>query len=153
MLAPSLRRQLAGWLAVVTLLSTAIIFVAVYKGTGDRLRNEVDQEISADAGELAHRLDISGARTPAQLLAVGARYVRTRPFAVNSTLLLVRVPGAGTATNQPELFANGPPDEGRARRNRTRRTVSPPGCSPLRTATRRFRSRTSGTCASTSRRC
>ncbi len=110
--APSLRVQLAGALTIVTLLSTAIIFVVVYRGTGDRLRSEIDQEVSADARELARHLTFSGARTPQQLLAVGDRYVKTRPFKASSTLLLVLVPGAGTATNQPEVFTRRPPDEG-----------------------------------------
>jgi len=117
--APSLRVQLAGALTVVTLLSTAIIFVVVYRGTGDRLRSEIDQEVSADARELARHLTYSGARTPKGLLAVGNRYVNTRPFKAGSTLLLVLVPGAGTATNQPEVFARRPPDEGESAAEQT----------------------------------
>jgi signal transduction histidine kinase len=109
---PSVRRQLAGWLTVVTLLSTAIIFVAVYRGTGERLSSEIDQEVSADTAQLAHHIQSSSARTPAQLLAVGRLYVSTRPFSASSTLMLVTVPGAGTTSNQPEIFAHAPADEG-----------------------------------------
>ena len=54
-LAPrGLRWRLAGWVALVTLLCTGIAFVAVYRGTGTQLRNQVDRELRVYAGELSH---------------------------------------------------------------------------------------------------
>ncbi len=112
-LAPSgLRWRLAGWVTLVTLLCTGIVFVTVYSGTGTQLRHQIDQEVSGDALELAHNLTVSGARNPKQLSTAAARYVKGQPFGASSTLLFVTVPGAGTVTNRPELFSPHNPDDG-----------------------------------------
>jgi two-component system OmpR family sensor kinase len=112
-LAPAgLRWRLAGWFTLVTLLCTAIAFVAVYRGTGTQLRHQIDQEIGGDAAELAHNLTSAKARTADQLSAAATRYVRDQPFSASSTLLFVLVPGVGTSTNRPELFGHRAPDTG-----------------------------------------
>ena len=38
--------------------------------------------------------------------------MRDQPFSASSTLLFAIVPGAGTSTNRPELFAHAEPDDG-----------------------------------------
>ena len=140
----------------MTLLSTAIIFVAVYRGTGDRLRSEIDQEIAADARELAHHLESSGgAHTRRSCLPAATRYVKHAAVRASSTLLLVRVPGAGATTNQPELFSHAAARRRRdARPSRTRRTGSPgkaaDGADGYLDGAR---SRTSATCGCTSSPC
>jgi signal transduction histidine kinase len=112
-LAPAgLRWRLAGWFTLVTLLCTAIAFVAVYRGTGTQLRHQIDQEIGGDAAELAHNLPLAKARTAGQLSAAATRYVRDQPFSASSTLLFVLVPGVGTSTNSPELFGHPTPESG-----------------------------------------
>jgi two-component system, OmpR family, sensor kinase len=108
----SLRWRLAGWVALVVVLSTGVAFVAVYRGTGTQLHRQIDSEIAGDAGALAHALASSGARTPRQTLSAARDYVGGRPFGASSTLLFATVPGAGTATNTPELFGNPAPDDG-----------------------------------------
>jgi two-component system OmpR family sensor kinase len=108
----SLRWRLAGWVALVVVLSTGVAFVAVYRGTGTQLRRQIDSEIAGDADELAHALTSSGARTPRGALAAARGYIRGQPFDASSTLLFALVPGAGTATNTPELFGSPPPDDG-----------------------------------------
>ena len=60
-----LRWRLAGWVALVVLICTAITFVAVYRGTGAQLRAQIDKEIAGDAAEFAHNLVISPGRAPA----------------------------------------------------------------------------------------
>jgi signal transduction histidine kinase len=52
------------------------------------------------------------APTPARVVRAATAYVREQPFRVTSTLLFVSVPGAGTATNRPELFARAAADDG-----------------------------------------
>jgi signal transduction histidine kinase len=107
-----LRWRLAGWIALVTLVCTAIAFAAVYGGTGSELRGEIDGEVRGDASELAHNIVASHARTPAQLSAAATRYIREQPFSPTSTLLFVSVAGSGTSTNRPELFGAPRPDNG-----------------------------------------
>ena len=107
-----LRWRLMAWVAVVMLICTGITFVAVYRGTGTQLRHQIDQEIAGDAGELSHTLTSSDDRSPRGVAKVATRYVRAQPFSASSTLLFVIVPGAGTSTNRPELFAQAAPDDG-----------------------------------------
>ena len=44
-----LRWRLTAWVAVVMLLFAAVIFVAVYRGTGTELRHQIDHELAGDA--------------------------------------------------------------------------------------------------------
>jgi two-component system, OmpR family, sensor kinase len=104
-----LRWRLAGWFTLVTLACTAIVFVAVYRGTGTQLRHQIDSETSGDARELAHNLVLAKARTPQQLASAASRYIAAQPFSASSTLLFAVVPGVGTSTNRPELFSSMPP--------------------------------------------
>ena len=107
-----LRWRLAGWFTLVALACTAIVFVAVYRGTGTQLRHQIDSETSGDAGELAHNLTAARARTPQELAEAASRYIRAQPFSASSTLLFADVPGAGTSTNRPELFTPRAADSG-----------------------------------------
>lgn len=107
-----LRWRLAAWVAVVMLVCTGITFVAVYRGTGSQLRQQIDQEIGGDSSELSHTLAASGYRSAQRLARAATRYVQAQPFSASSTLLFVTVPGVGTSTNNPELFSNGSPDNG-----------------------------------------
>jgi two-component system, OmpR family, sensor kinase len=107
-----LRWRLAGWFALVTLLCTALVFVAVYRGTGTQLRRQIDSEIAGDAAELSHNLMAGNARTARQLSAAATRYIGDQPFSASSTLLFVLIPGVPPSTNRPELFGDPPPDDG-----------------------------------------
>jgi two-component system, OmpR family, sensor kinase len=112
-LAPSgLRSRLAAWVALVTLLCTGIVFVAVYGGTGTQLRHQIDHELGGDAGELASGLAQTKARTGAELSRAATRYMRDQPFSASSILLFAVVPGVGTSSNRPELFSGSAPDSG-----------------------------------------
>jgi signal transduction histidine kinase len=107
-----LRWRLAGLVALVILACTAIAFVAVYSGTGTQVRRQIDHEIAGDEADFAGALRQASARSPQQVLRVADRYVHSQPFSASSTLLFAIVPGAGTASNRPELLQVGPPDEG-----------------------------------------
>src|SRR2546430_5210071 len=112
-LAPTgLRSRLAAWVALVTLVGTAILFLVVYGGTAAELRGQIDRELSGDAGELTHNLALADASTTAPLSQAATRYIRNQPFKASSTLLFAIVPGAVTSTNRPELFASNMADPG-----------------------------------------
>ena len=134
-----LRWRLVAWVAVVMLICTGITFVAVYRGTGTQLRHQIDQELAGDASELSHTLASSDDRRPAQVAQRATRYVRAQPFSASSTLLFAIVPGVGTSTNRPELFAHATPDNGetpatQAQENRLSQQLvtAPDGYSTLR---------------------
>jgi two-component system OmpR family sensor kinase len=107
-----LRWRLAGWVALVVLISSAVTFFAVYRGTGTQLRREIDSEIASDTGELAQALRSARVHSPRKLAAAASSYINAQPFSASSTLLFALVPGSGPRTNQPELFGNPPPDSG-----------------------------------------
>ncbi|HTR89302.1 MAG TPA: HAMP domain-containing sensor histidine kinase [Solirubrobacteraceae bacterium] len=119
----SLRWRLAVWVTVVMGVCVAMMFVAVYRGTGSELHRQIDRELGGDATEFGHQLRASGARTPAGVWRAAKGYVANQPFRASSTLLFALVAGAGTATNRPELFGSALPDNGetageQARENR-----------------------------------
>jgi signal transduction histidine kinase len=133
-----LRWRLAGWVTLVTLACTGVAFVAVYRGTGDQLRHQIDSEIAGDAAELADNLAMAQARTPRQLAQAATRYIDAQPFSASSTLLFALIPGQPASTNRPELFGNPPPDDGetyaeQAQENRlsARLPVAPDGYTTL----------------------
>jgi signal transduction histidine kinase len=107
-----LRWRLAGWVAVVVLVCLGIAFVAVYRGTGTQVRHEIDTEIAGDASGFAHSLALANPRSSRQAAQDATRYVRGQPFSSSSTLFFALIPGAPTSTNVPELFEDGPPDQG-----------------------------------------
>jgi signal transduction histidine kinase len=107
-----LRWRLAAWVAAVVLVCTGITFVAVYRGTGAQLRNQIDREVAGDATDLARNLTLSEDRSPPGVAEAATRYIGGQPFSASSTLLFAIVPGVGTSTNRPELFAGAKPDSG-----------------------------------------
>ncbi len=107
-------------MVLVVMVSSAITFVVVYRGTGTQLRRQVDQELAGDFGELSNLLAGSRSRSPRALAALAQAYIRNQPFSASSTLLFVRLPGAPTSTNRPELFGSGGPDNGENAREQAR---------------------------------
>jgi two-component system OmpR family sensor kinase len=107
-----LRWRIAAWAAIVMLVCLAIAFVAVYRGTGTQLRGQTDSELSGESQDLSRALGSLKRHAPSSLEEAATRYVRSRPFGPDSTLLFATVPGAGTSTNRPELFRSEPPDNG-----------------------------------------
>jgi two-component system, OmpR family, sensor kinase len=107
-----LRWRLAGWVTVVVLVCLGIAFVAVYRGTGTQVRHEIDTEIAGDASAFAHSLALADPRSARQAAQDATRYARGQPFSSSSTLFFALIPGAPTSTNVPELFEDGPPDQG-----------------------------------------
>ena len=107
-----LRWRLAGWVTLVVLIFSAVTFVAVYSGTGDQLRSQIDTEIAGEAGDLVHAVASTPAGTARQISSTAESYIRSRPFSASSSLLFAIVPGGPLATNRPELFSHGAPDHG-----------------------------------------
>ncbi len=107
-----LRWRLAGWVAVVVLACLGIAFVAVYRGTGTQVRHEIDTEIAGDASGFARSMSLADPRSSKEAAQFATRYVRGQPFSSSATVFFALIPGAPASTNVPELFENGPPDQG-----------------------------------------
>jgi two-component system, OmpR family, sensor kinase len=100
----SLRGRLTAWVAGMLLVSAAVVFAVVYISTGSQIRGQIDHDIRGDTSQLREALKPLAGRPPGQIAAVADRYVRAQPYSATSTLLFVRVPGAGTVSNHPEVF-------------------------------------------------
>ncbi|MGA2926438.1 MAG: hypothetical protein ABSG43_10655, partial [Solirubrobacteraceae bacterium] len=110
--ASSLRWRLTAWVAGVMLVAVATIFVVVYDATGSQLRSQIDRDLADDTGQLVDALAPLRADRAQQVIAAAQRYVSAQPYNATSTLLFAIVPGRGTASNHPELFGSGEPDDG-----------------------------------------
>jgi two-component system OmpR family sensor kinase len=100
-----LRGRLALTIAAIVLIAAAITFVAVYRGTGAQVRDQIQRQVGADVRSLSAQLASGGPARPKALLRRARRAIRAQPaFASSARLLVIEVPGAGVATNEPELL-------------------------------------------------
>ncbi len=112
LLPKSLRWRLTVWVAVLMLVSAAVIFLVVYQQTGSQLRGEIDRSLSGNTSQLAQLVTSVSARRPRQIRQAVDSYLAAQPYNATSTLLYVVVPGEATASNHPELFGSPLPDTG-----------------------------------------
>jgi signal transduction histidine kinase len=93
-------------------VSAAVVFLVVYKDTGAQLKSEIDRDISGDTSQLIRSLSASNTKQPSRISSAATGYVLAQPYNASSTLLFVLTPGVPPASNHPEVFGGGPPDEG-----------------------------------------
>lgn len=103
---------MALWVGAVLLIAFGVIFVVVYRDTGSQIRSEINREISGDVSQLASAIRPARGGSPAEISAAATRFLRALPFPNDSRLLFVLIPGAAPASNHPEVFSPGPPEEG-----------------------------------------
>ena len=116
-----LRARLAVAIAAILVVAVGVTFVAVYRGTGARLRGQIDRDLRGDVATFASR-GVPAGSGPRALAAAGRRYVNSQPFEASVQLLVERVTGDGVVTNEPELLAPEPePGESVARQAEERR--------------------------------
>jgi two-component system, OmpR family, sensor kinase len=108
----STRVRLTAWVAVVIVICVAVIFLVVYDATGSQLRSGIDRDVHGAAMDFGHALAAQSDASPSELLASARSYATAQPYNKASTLLFVLIPGAGTATNHPELFGSTRADPG-----------------------------------------
>jgi two-component system, OmpR family, sensor kinase len=108
----SLRWRLTAWVAGVLLVSATVMFIVIYRDTGDQLRGQIDNDIAGDVSQFKQSLVTFAGDTPRQVALAAGRYVRSQPFSSTSTVMFVLVPGAGTVSNHPEVFGASRPDDG-----------------------------------------
>ena len=117
------------WVAVVTLLFAAVIFVAVYRGTGYATAPPDRPWAGGRRGRVLSQPEAPGRGLTPRSGSGCDRYINDQPFGASSTLLFAIIPGAGTSTNQPELLGNTGARQRREPPSRTRRIASPTACS------------------------
>lgn len=100
----SLRWRLTALIGAVVLLSVGATFVAVYRGTGTQLRDQIDRELRTDAEAFANAGAPLGTPSPAAVERAARLYIAGQPFRASSRLLVVSVPGRPPLSNEPELI-------------------------------------------------
>jgi two-component system OmpR family sensor kinase len=102
--ATGLRTRLAVTIAAIIVAAAGATFIAVYRGTGAQIRSQIERDLSNEATSLEAHLAGAPDRARA-ILRHARRSIAAAPaFGPSSRLLVVDVPGAGLATNEPELF-------------------------------------------------
>jgi two-component system, OmpR family, sensor kinase len=98
-----LRARLTLWIAAILILAVAASFAAIYRGTGQQLRDQLDRDLATQAGAFAAALP-GGDEGRREMAEVIARYVTHQPFRATSQLLFARLPNGRIITNEPELL-------------------------------------------------
>jgi two-component system, OmpR family, sensor kinase len=106
----SLRWRLVAWVVAVMLVGFAIVFVVVYEQAGSQLRVRIEDDARADVAQLSETVRALRSGSPDRLLVDLRRYLRAQPYNGRASLMFAVVPGAGTASNHPELFGATAPD-------------------------------------------
>ena len=104
----SLRWRLTALIGAVVVLSVGAIFVAVYRGTGTQLRNQIDRELRADADAFGHAGVPAGAPVGPEVERAARGYISSQPFRASSRLLIVVLPGRPPLSNEPALVTRAP---------------------------------------------
>jgi two-component system, OmpR family, sensor kinase len=104
----SLRWRLTALIGAVVVLSVGATFVAVYRGTGTQLRNQIDRELRADAEAFARAGVPPGAPAGPDVERAARTYIQSQPFRGSSRLLIVVLPGRRPISNEPELLTRAP---------------------------------------------
>jgi two-component system OmpR family sensor kinase len=108
----SLRWRLVAWVVAVMLVGFAIVFTVVYRQTGSQLRARIEDDARADLAQLSQTVRALHPTSSGRLLADLRRYLSAQPYNGRASLMFAVVPGAGTASNHPELFGADGPDGG-----------------------------------------
>ena len=104
LLPASLRSQLALAIALITTLAVGFSFVAVYRGTGSRLRDRIDTDLRTQVSEWerfrAHR-DLS---TPAGVERAARSFIAAQRYHRASRIFVIDVVGGKPVTNQQRIL-------------------------------------------------
>ena len=119
-----LRAQVAAAIAVVSMLAIGTTFVALYNGTGSRLRAQIDAQLRTQVDEWRQATARTPVHNSADLNRVARRFIRDQSYHPESQIVVVDT-GSAFVSNDSEVLA-------RERSSREQGLLnSPPG---LRTA-------------------
>ncbi|MET0818753.1 MAG: ATP-binding protein [Solirubrobacteraceae bacterium] len=105
MLPGSLRGQLALAIALVTALALVLSFVAVYRGTGARLRDRIDEDLTTQAAEWDQLRAGTELATADNLEQFAQRFIDSQSYHPASRIFVVDVAGGAPVTNHPQILA------------------------------------------------
>jgi signal transduction histidine kinase len=99
-----LRAQLALAIALITLLAVGLSFLAVYRGTGARLRDRIDSDLTAQVGEWQRFSRGADLSTPSRVERTARRFIASQSYHPASRIFLIDVAGGRPITNHPDIL-------------------------------------------------
>ncbi len=99
-----LRAQLALAIATITLLAVGLSFLAVYRGTGSRLRDRIDSDLTAQVAEWEQFSRGSDLSTPSRVERTARRFIDSQSYHPASRIFLIDVAGGRPVTNHPDIL-------------------------------------------------
>ena len=100
-----LRAQLALAIALVTAVAVGASFLALYSGTGARLRSLIDAQLRTQAAEWHLFATPADRSTPAALETAAQRFIASQRYHAESLINVVQVNHGRTVTNASEVLA------------------------------------------------
>ena len=100
---PGLRAELAIAIAIVTAVTVGATFLALYSGTGSRLRAQLDQQLRTQAAEWRQSTVGADLSTPGGLESAARRFLAAQRYHAEAQIIAVQAIGGATITNHPEV--------------------------------------------------
>ena len=99
-----LRVQVALAIALLTAVAVGLSFVALYRGTGSRLRDRIDSDITTQVAEWEQLRGRSDLSTPRQVERTARRFIASQRYHPDSRIFIIDVAGGRPVTNQPRIL-------------------------------------------------
>ena len=106
LLPASLRARLTLAIVLVTAFAVGLSFLALYRGTGARLRQQIDTDLRAQVAEWEQLRGAADVSTPAGLERVARRYIDSRGYHPASRVFVVDVAGGRPQTSHSSILAD-----------------------------------------------
>jgi two-component system, OmpR family, sensor kinase len=92
-------------IAVVSLVAIGLTFVALYRGTGARLRAQVDTQLRTQADEWQQALARAPVSDEVSLRRAADRFIAEQSYHPESQIVVVQTASGETVSNDPEVLA------------------------------------------------
>ena len=99
-----LRAELAIAIALVTAVAVGATFLALYSGTGSRLRAQLDSQLKTQAAEWRQSTAGTDLSTPGALEHAARRFLAAQRYHAEAQIIAVQAIGGRTITNHPEVI-------------------------------------------------
>ncbi|HEY2636075.1 MAG TPA: histidine kinase dimerization/phospho-acceptor domain-containing protein, partial [Solirubrobacteraceae bacterium] len=108
----SLRARLTFLVAVLLVVALGAVFLITYRGTGDDVRRQIDQDLRQDETTLSQTGIPFEAQRPKAVAAAVRNYVDSQPeFGSLARLYIIRLRSGEIVTNEVQLVGLAPPSE------------------------------------------
>jgi hypothetical protein len=99
-----LRAQLALVIALVTAFAVGLSFLAVYRGTGARLRDRIDEDLVTQVAEWGQLRASTELSSPQDVERFAQRFIDSQSYHPASRVFVVDVAGGEPVTNHPQIL-------------------------------------------------